>query len=173
MRLEFKKKYNSGVITVLLNLIDITAEEEAALEIIGIPNLVLKKTYSKTNTKVDINIRITKLNKLKTNFKTKYETALIDYTDPDAFINDVKNLLRIQKENLLRKYDEYLNGKPPEEDSEYLFCCKNDGHIHVFSGLLNKLSTANTDLTELKALVGSLGDTSANDTVVGEIHKLI
>lgn len=43
----------------------------------------------------------------------------------------------------------------------------------VKTELLNKLSTANTDLTELKALVGSLDDTSANDTVVGEIHKLI
>lgn len=134
MRLEFKKNYNSGVITVLLNLVDITAEEEAALEIIGIPNLVLKKTYNKTNTKVNINIRITELNKLKTVFKTKYETALIDYTDPDAFINDVKNLLRIQKEDLLRKYDEYLNGKPPEEDYGYSHCCKDDGHIHVYSG---------------------------------------
>lgn len=134
MRLEFKKNYNSGVITVLLNLVDITAEEEAALEIIGIPNLVLKKTYNKTNTKVNINIRITELNKLKTVFKTKYETALIDYTDPDAFINDVKNLLRIQKKDLLRKYNEYLNGKPPEEDYGYSHCCKDDGHIHVYSG---------------------------------------
>lgn len=57
MRLEFKKKYNSGATTVFLNLVDITAEEEAALEIIGILNLVLKKTYSKTNTKVDINMQ--------------------------------------------------------------------------------------------------------------------
>ena len=43
----------------------------------------------------------------------------------------------------------------------------------VKTELLNKLSTANADLTELKKLVGSLSDTSANDTVVGEIHKLI
>lgn len=134
MRLEFKKKYNSGAITVLLNLVDITAEEEAALEIIGIPNLVLKKTYNRTNTKVDINIRITELSKLKTEFQTKYETSLIDYTDSDTFINDVKNILRIQKEDLLRKYDEYLNGKPPKEDYGYPFCCKDDGHIHVYTG---------------------------------------
>lgn len=48
-----------------------------------------------------------------------------------------------------------------------------DADSAVKTELLNKLSTANADLDKLEALVGSLSDTSANTTVVGEIHKLI
>ena len=43
MRLEYKKKYISGGVTVLLNIVDITSIEQEAMQAVGIPNLVLKK----------------------------------------------------------------------------------------------------------------------------------
>lgn len=134
MRLEYKKKYTSGDVTVLLNLVDITSLEQEAMQAVGVPNLVLSKVYPKTKTRVDINIPILNIDKLRTEFKTSFKMALTDYTDSDTFINDVKNILKEEKETLLRKYDEYLNGKSPEEDYGYPFCCKDDGHVHIFSG---------------------------------------
>lgn len=140
MRLEYEKKYSAGAITVLLNLTDITAEEQKAIAVIGEPILVLEKTYKKTNTKVNINIPITKINTISVEFKTNFETALIDYTDPDSYINDVRESLRQLKDKLMESYQEYLDGKEPDptpdpddpdSDAEY---CKEDGHIHIYSG---------------------------------------
>lgn len=134
MRLRYEKKYSAGVITVIMEVADFTAEESAALRAVGIPNIIFKKTYAKTNTAVDISVSILDLKDLRTEFRMNYPTILIDYTDPDAFITDVKDILNAEKEKLVRMYREYLEGKQPEEDFGHPYCSKADGHIHIFSG---------------------------------------
>ena len=55
MRLDFKKKFSAEKTIVLLSLVEISAWEKAAIKAVGAPNIVLKKTYPRTQTKVDIN----------------------------------------------------------------------------------------------------------------------
>ena len=55
MRLDFKKKFSAEKTIVLLSLVEISTWEKAAIKAVGAPNIVLKKTYPRTQTKVDIN----------------------------------------------------------------------------------------------------------------------
>lgn len=135
MRLEYKKKYISGDVTVLLNLVDITSLEQEAMQAVGIPNLVLKKYYPKTKTSIDINTPIDKIINLKADFKYSYVNYLNNIAEIDSFINDVTELIRLAKKKLMADYDKYLGEGTVEEDANgYPYCSKADGHIHIYSG---------------------------------------
>lgn len=135
MRLEYKKKYESGGVTVLLNLVDITPIEQEAMQAVGIPNLVLKKVYPKTKTSVDINTPLDKIINLRADFKYSYVNYLNSITEIDSFINDVTELIRLAKKKLMADYDKFLNGDiSGEETNGYPYCSKEDGHLHIYAG---------------------------------------
>lgn len=136
MRLEYKKKYISGGITVLLNLVDITSIEQEAMQAVGIPNLVLKKIYPKTKTSVNINTPLDKIINLNVFFKNDYVNYLNNLAEISSFINEVIELIRQSKKKLMADYDKFLNEETPEEEetNDYLYCSKDDGHIHIYAG---------------------------------------
>ena len=136
MRLEYKKKYISGGVTVLLNIVDITSIEQEAMQVVGIPNLVLKKVYPKTKTSVDINTPLDKIINLNVFFKNNYVNYFDNMTEINLFINEVIELIRQSKKKLMADYEKLLNGETPEEEETngYPYCSKGDGHIHVYAG---------------------------------------
>lgn len=135
MRLEYEKKYGSGGITVLLNLVDITPIEQEAMQAVGIPNLVLKKVYPRTKTSVDINTPLDKIINLKVFFKNDYVNYLNNLAEISSFINEVTELIREAKKKLMADYDKFLNGDISEEEiNGYPYCSKEDGHIHIYAG---------------------------------------
>lgn len=134
MRLDFKKKFSAEKTIVLLSLVEISAWEKAAIKAVGAPNIVLKKTYPRTQTKVDINSALDLFINIRVDFANNYVTHLIDYAEIDSYINDIQHLILDAKNRLLKRYDEYLHGLKPDEDEGSPYCTQIDGHIHIFSG---------------------------------------
>lgn len=106
MVLKYYKTYSNSKITVNLALTKFTCNEQAAVKILGAPDIILNKTYTESNLEVSIESVISPAFQIEYNFPGTTDNIGAVINEVDQFIDDVKEAVTEKMAALMIIYNQ-------------------------------------------------------------------